>query len=142
MVENILVVKTLTLFIFADYPTSKALSFQDPASDWLLGIINLHDSIMFYLIIILTVVFWFFASALLNPDHLFNLHHGNLIELIWTISPAMILWMIGLPSLKLLYLMDEILAPELTVKAIANQWYSYNAINKSKDLMFSLKTKC
>jgi cytochrome c oxidase subunit 2 len=35
----------------------------------------------------------------------------------------MILWIIGIPSLKLLYMMDEILDAELTVKAIANQWY-------------------
>lgn len=35
----------------------------------------------------------------------------------------MILWVIGLPSLKLLYMMDEILDPELTVKAIASQWF-------------------
>jgi hypothetical protein len=43
----------------------------------------------------------------------------------------MILWVIGLPSLKLLYMMDEILDAELTVKAIANQWYKLNAINKN-----------
>nr|NP_150334.1 cytochrome c oxidase subunit 2 [Rhizophydium sp. 136]AAK84264.1 cytochrome c oxidase subunit 2 [Rhizophydium sp. 136] len=109
--------------LFSDYPINYSYSFQDPASDWLLGIINLHDNIIFYLIIILTVVLWLLTSALLNPDHLFNLHHGNLIELIWTITPAAILWMIGLPSLKLLYLMDEILSPEITVKAIGNQWY-------------------
>jgi len=109
--------------IYSDYPINYSFSFQDPASDWLLGIINLHDNIIFYLIIILTVVLWFLVSAILNPDHLFNLHHGNLIELIWTITPALILWKIGLPSLKLLYLMDEILSAEITVKAIGNQWY-------------------
>ena len=63
-----------------------------------MGIINLHDNIIFYLIIILTVVLWFLISALTNPDHLKNLHHGNTIELIWTITPALILWLIGLPS--------------------------------------------
>jgi cytochrome c oxidase subunit 2 len=91
----------LNLFIYSDYPIDYSYSFQDPASDWLLGIINLHDNIMFYLIIILTVVLWFLISAIYNPDHLANLHHGDTIEFIWTISPAFILWMIGLPSLKL-----------------------------------------
>jgi heme/copper-type cytochrome/quinol oxidase subunit 2 len=43
--------------------------------------------------------------------------------LIWTLTPAAILWAIGLPSLKLLYMMDEILDSDITVKAIGNQWY-------------------
>jgi heme/copper-type cytochrome/quinol oxidase subunit 2 len=114
----------LNLFItYADSPINFSYGFQDPATQWMLGIVDLHDNIVFYLIIILTVVLWFLISALYNPDHLANLHHGNLIEVIWTITPAMILWVIGLPSLKLLYMMDEILDAELTVKAIANQWY-------------------
>jgi heme/copper-type cytochrome/quinol oxidase subunit 2 len=43
--------------------------------------------------------------------------------LIWTLTPAAILWAIGLPSLRLLYMMDEILDAEVTVKCIGNQWY-------------------
>lgn len=109
--------------IYADTPTNFSYGFQDPASKWMLGIIELHDSIVFYLIKILVVVLWFLISALYNKDHIFNLYHGNLIEIIWTVTPAIILWVIGLPSLKLLYMMDEILDAELTVKAIGNQWY-------------------
>jgi cytochrome c oxidase subunit 2 len=108
---------------FSDTPTNFSFGFQDPASQWMLGIMDLHDNIVFYLIIILTVVLWFLISAMTNLDHLANLHHGNLIEVIWTITPAKILWVIGLPSLKLLYLMDEILSAEISVKAIGNQWY-------------------
>ena len=107
---------------YADSPIDFSYGFQDPATQWMLGIVNLHDKIVFYLIKILTIVIWLLISALKNSDHLANLHHGNLIEVIWTITPAMILWVIGLPSLKLLYMMDEILDAELTVKAIANQW--------------------
>jgi cytochrome c oxidase subunit 2 len=108
---------------YADSPINFSYGFQDPATQWKLAIIDLHDNIVFYLIIILTIVIWFLISGIYNKDHLANINHGNLIEVIWTITPAMILWIIGLPSLKLLYLMDEILDAELTVKAIANQWY-------------------
>ena len=55
---------------------------------------------------------------MLNSDHMAHLHHGNALELLWTITPAAILWAIGLPSLRLLYMMDEILDPELSVKVI------------------------
>jgi len=43
------------------------------------------------------------------------LNHGTLIELIWTITPAIILILIAFPSFKLLYLMDEISDPEMSI---------------------------
>nr|WKF48430.1 cytochrome oxidase subunit II [Synchytrium endobioticum] len=106
----------------ADFAEKWAFGFQDPASPWMYAIIDLHDRIMFYLIILLIVVVWFLVSATLNTNPI-NFHHGNLIELIWTLTPAGILWAIGLPSLKLLYMIDEILDAEITIKAIGNQWY-------------------
>lgn len=109
--------------IYADSPINYSKGFQDPASQWKLGIIRLHDFIVFYLIIIATVVIWVFIRVLYNKDYLGNLAHGNLIELIWTITPSKILWIIGIPSLKLLYKKDEILDSEVTVKAIGNQWF-------------------
>jgi cytochrome c oxidase subunit 2 len=71
----------------------------------------------------LVVVVWGLISVIKNNEYLGLVAHGNLIELIWTISPSFILWVIGIPSLKLLYLMDEILDSEITVKAIGNQWF-------------------
>ena len=120
------------LFIFADSPINFSLGFQDPGSDWMLGIIHLHDTILFYLIVIFVVVLWFLISSLYNKDLLYNLHHGDLIEVIWTVTPATILWIIGVPSIKLLYMMDEILDSEITVKVIGNQWYISDALNMSK----------
>jgi len=49
--------------------------------------------------------------------------HGHLLELVWTMTPACLLWAIGLPSLRLFYLMDEILDPEVTVKILGSQWF-------------------
>jgi cytochrome c oxidase subunit 2 len=40
----------------------------------------------------------------------------TLIELIWTISPALVLIIIAFPSFKLLYTLDEVIDPALTVK--------------------------
>jgi heme/copper-type cytochrome/quinol oxidase subunit 2 len=87
------------------------------------AIIDLYDQVSFFLIILLFVVSWLLVRGLTNKDYLANLSHGNVLELVWTISPAAILWAIGLPSLNLLYMMDEIIDAEITVKAIANQWY-------------------
>ena len=39
----------------------------------------------------------------------------TLIELIWTITPALILILIAFPSFKLLYLIDEVVDPSLVI---------------------------
>nr|YP_010444616.1 cytochrome c oxidase subunit II [Haplodiplatys aotouensis]UTI38879.1 cytochrome c oxidase subunit II [Haplodiplatys aotouensis]UTI38892.1 cytochrome c oxidase subunit II [Haplodiplatys aotouensis] len=48
---------------------------------------------------------------------------GQLIELIWTIIPAFTLVFIALPSLRLLYLLDEVNLPSVTLKVVGHQWY-------------------
>lgn len=131
MMKNIMNVQ------YCDYPLPYAQGFQDPGSNWMYAIIDLHDNIIFFLIIIFVVVTWFFISSLKGEDHLSYLHHGNLIELIWTITPAAILWAIGLPSLRQLYMMDEILDAELTIKAIGNQWYwSYEYMDYENSISY------
>ena len=51
------------------------------------------------------------------------LNHGTLIELIWTITPALILTVIAFPSFRLLYLLDEVTSPTITIKVVGHQWY-------------------
>lgn len=48
---------------------------------------------------------------------------GQTIEIIWTVIPAIVLMFIALPSLRLLYLLDEIRIPSITLKTIGHQWY-------------------
>ena len=38
--------------ILADFAERWSTGFQDPASEWMYGIIELHDNIIFYLIIV------------------------------------------------------------------------------------------
>ena len=54
---------------------------------------------------------------------IFNITHNVIIEVVWTLIPAFILILIGLPSFSLLYSTDEIVDPSVTVKVIGNQWY-------------------
>ena len=53
----------------------------------------------------------------------YRIAHGTAIEIIWTVIPAVILLLIAVPSFALLYAMDEIIDPVLTVKVIGHQWY-------------------
>ena len=49
--------------------------------------------------------------------------HGTTIEIVWTIVPALILMVIAVPSFALLYSVDEVVEPALTVKIVGHQWY-------------------
>lgn len=118
--------------VYSDYAVSNYMSgFQDPANNTMYAIINLHDQIVFYLIIILLTLLWGGASVIYhsgrNLDHFKFLSHGSFMETVWTISPAIILWLIGIPSLKLLYIMDNLYDSQLTIQIVGNQWYwNYN----------------
>jgi len=112
-----------------DTPKPWGLYFQDSATPQMEGLVELHDNIMFYLVIILFGVGWVIVSIIKNYSNIESpishkyLNHGTLIELIWTITPALILILIAFPSFKLLYLMDEISDPAMSVLAEGHQWY-------------------
>jgi cytochrome c oxidase subunit 2 len=112
-----------------DAPTPWGLNFQDSASPQMEGIEELHNNIMYYLAIILFTVTWMIITIIKNfisnksgISHKY-MNHGTLIELIWTITPAVILILIAFPSFKLLYLMDEVIDPSLVIHAEGHQWY-------------------
>jgi len=112
-----------------DAPNAWGIYFQDSATPQMEGLIELHDNIMYYLVIILFAVGWIMVSIIRNyistksPISHKYLNHGTLIELIWTITPAIILILIAFPSFKLLYLMDEVNDPSMSILAEGHQWY-------------------
>nr|YP_004581286.1 cytochrome c oxidase subunit II [Polycyathus sp. MFL-2011]AEG79871.1 cytochrome c oxidase subunit II [Polycyathus sp. MFL-2011] len=109
--------------MFQDRAEAWSLGFQDVADPVVEEIVFFHDRVMFLLVIIITVVLWLIGEALKNKFYDRFLVDGTFLEIIWTIIPAVILVFIALPSLKLLYLMDEVVSPALTVKVIGHQWY-------------------
>jgi len=136
MIIIYLTVITILLWLFAredsvicDAPRAWGLYFQDSASPQMEALVELHDNIMYYLVAILFSVGWIQGAIIKNFDSSKSpisnkyLNHGTLIELIWTITPALILVLIAFPSFKLLYLMDEVTDPSLSVLAEGHQWY-------------------
>jgi len=49
--------------------------------------------------------------------------HSPKLELIWTLTPSIILFLIAIPSFSLLYSVDEPIDPILSTKVIGYQWY-------------------
>ncbi|YP_010718655.1 cytochrome c oxidase subunit II (mitochondrion) [Liolophura japonica] len=97
--------------------------FQDAASPMMEQLIFFHDHAMLVLIMIISLLMYAAISLMSNKmTSRFTLESQE-IETIWTILPAVILIFLAFPSLRLLYLLDEVESPVLTVKAIGHQWY-------------------
>nr|YP_007026048.1 cytochrome c oxidase subunit II [Carcinoscorpius rotundicauda]AFR25736.1 cytochrome c oxidase subunit II [Carcinoscorpius rotundicauda]AFT65388.1 cytochrome c oxidase subunit II [Carcinoscorpius rotundicauda]WDZ67355.1 cytochrome c oxidase subunit II [Carcinoscorpius rotundicauda] len=97
--------------------------FQDSASPTMEQMIFFHDHTMIILTLITTLVGYMMMNIMYNSFTNRVLLEGQEIETFWTIIPALMLIFIALPSLRLLYLMDEINNPTLTMKTIGHQWY-------------------
>nr|QDI94078.1 cytochrome c oxidase subunit II [Leucophoroptera quadrimaculata] len=104
-------------------PTWLNISFQDGNSPLMEQLIFFHDHTIMILLMITIMVSYIMISTMYNKLINRILLEEETIELIWTIMPAITLMFIALPSLKILYLMDEINNPLMTIKAIGHQWY-------------------
>nr|ACY74820.1 cytochrome oxidase subunit II [Heliconius ismenius]ACY74822.1 cytochrome oxidase subunit II [Heliconius ismenius] len=99
------------------------LNFQNSASPLMEQIIFFHDHTLIILIMITILVAYLMMNLFFNNYINRFLLEGQMIELIWTILPAITLIFIALPSLRLLYLLDELNNPLITLKSIGHQWY-------------------
>nr|ATN41225.1 cytochrome c oxidase subunit 2 [Diptera sp. 53 LC-2017] len=99
------------------------LNFQNSNSPIMEQLIFFHDHSMLIMILIINLVFYLMISMLFNKNNNYFLLSGQMIEIIWTIIPSIILLFIAFPSLKLLYLLEENNKPFISMKTIGNQWY-------------------
>jgi cytochrome c oxidase subunit 2 len=116
--------------IFYDSPVSRQYGFQDPATPIMEGIIDLHHDLMFFLVVVCIFVVWMLARILYffinrnNEIHVpIRFTHHTTLEVVWTIIPSLILILIAVPSFALLYAMDEVINPSITIKTVGHQWY-------------------
>nr|YP_010454153.1 cytochrome c oxidase subunit II [Rossia macrosoma]QXJ42169.1 cytochrome c oxidase subunit II [Rossia macrosoma] len=99
------------------------LGFQDACSPLMEQIIFFHDHTMFAIIMVLTMVMYMSMILMTNKFSCLNITESQKIETIWTLAPAVILLFLALPSLRLLYLLDETNQPLITIKTMGHQWY-------------------
>nr|YP_010414534.1 cytochrome c oxidase subunit II [Glenoleon pulchellus]URT60700.1 cytochrome c oxidase subunit 2 [Glenoleon pulchellus] len=99
------------------------LSLQNSTSPLMEQLIFFHDHTLLILMMITILVGYLLSTLFFNKFINRFLLEGQTIEIIWTILPAITLIFIALPSLRLLYLLDEVDNPSITLKAIGHQWY-------------------
>jgi len=113
----------LLLPIFNFIITWGQFGLQDGNSPIIEELIFFHDFINLVLMFILSFVGFIIITILKNSWVNKNLLEIQIVERIWTVIPAIILIQIALPSLLLLYILDEAIDRTLTIKAIGHQWY-------------------
>nr|AIT58431.1 cytochrome c oxidase subunit 2 [Coptotermes acinaciformis acinaciformis] len=99
------------------------MSLQDGASPIMEQLVFFHDHVLMIMLMITTTVSYMMITLIRNKQTSRFMLEGQMIETTWTIAPAIILVFIAMPSLRLLYLMDEVHNPSLTLKAVGHQWY-------------------
>jgi cytochrome c oxidase subunit 2 len=114
--------------VFLDAAQPWQLGFQDPATPIMEGIIEFHNHLMFFITLIAVFISWLLFTSLFYYYEEFQAKsemftHNIYLEIVWTIVPALILLVIAIPSFALLYSIDEMIDPSLTLKVIGHQWY-------------------
>nr|ALO76437.1 cytochrome c oxidase subunit 2 [Impressosora (Neoeutrapela) sp. EUT01] len=116
--------------------TWKLLLLQDSSSPLMEQLSFFHDHTLLILVIITIMVGQTMTALFFNKfTHRFLLE-GQTIEVIWTIMPAITLIFIALPSLKLIYILDETNNPAITIKTIGHQWYWSYEYSDFKNIEF------
>jgi len=136
--------------------------FPFPGSPMMEGIIDLHNYIFTYLIIIFLFVLVIFCNIFYDfyycyynihsisiEDHrlkfldLSTIVHHSTLEIIWTNLPSFILLLISFPSFSLLYALEEVVQPTLTLKVVGHQWFwSYQYVNIIENEIAKINFNC
>nr|QNH68988.1 cytochrome c oxidase subunit II [Mazarredia convexa] len=99
------------------------LNLQDSISPLMEQLMFFHDHTMSIIMMIMLVVSTAMIKILTNKSSFRYMLNNHSIETIWTMAPAMVLILIAMPSLHLLYMMDDSNEPAITIKTIGHQWY-------------------
>jgi cytochrome c oxidase subunit 2 len=123
----IVIICSFSFSLFCDAAVNYQLSIQDPATNCLEWMANFYDLIMADLVLVLAVIFFLIITLITDPMHHKHSNsyfsHSQNLEIFWTIVPALILLSIAYPSFNLLYSLDDLTDPVLTVKIVGHQWY-------------------
>ena len=107
----------------ADASRPWQMTLQDPATPIMEGIVNFHNHIMFFITVIVVFVSWLMARCVYLFEETQNTKaekwtHSTVLEIVWTLIPALVLMVIAVPSFALLFSMDEIIDPAITLKVV------------------------
>nr|YP_010292299.1 cytochrome c oxidase subunit II [Poecilobdella javanica]ULO25923.1 cytochrome c oxidase subunit 2 [Poecilobdella javanica] len=99
------------------------MSMHDSISPNMTYISNFHDYMVLTMVLVLSVIGYVLIQLMMSKFIDRYTLEAHEIETIWTVVPAIILVLMAIPSIQILYMMDEIVEPKLTIKVVGHQWY-------------------
>lgn len=122
-------------------PRWLVLGFQDRGSIRMGELSCLHDHVIAIIFRVIIFITYIIVYILINTTYYKFLSEGTFIETIWSIIPAFLLIILVLPSMKVLYIIEDIKSPVFTFKIVAHQWYWSYIVPLFKNFSFSLNTR-
>lgn len=116
-------------------PCWSILNFQNRNSPLIEHLIFFHDHSIIILMWITFLTIYLISRSVLRSNFNRFFLEAQEVEIFWTIVPAIMLIFIGIPSLKVLYMIEENFSPIITIKTIGFQWhwgYEYSEIENLK----------
>nr|YP_009535750.1 cytochrome c oxidase subunit II [Sperchon plumifer]AYK28793.1 cytochrome c oxidase subunit II [Sperchon plumifer] len=117
-------------------PTWMAISFQDSNSPLMEHLYFFHDHTMIIVISMTLMIAYLLMSSLMSKSFSRMDSESPEMELFWTSLPVGMLIFIAMPSLKILYMADELMNPSLTVKTMGHQWFWSYEYSEFKEINF------
>jgi len=111
-------------------PTWSGLSFQEGTSFDIEQISFFHDYRITIVVFVCLVTAYFISTCVKFKRFDSYLIERQELELFWTFLPSVILIRLAIPSIKVLYYIEETFDPVLSLKTTGHQWFwSYENIN-------------
>src|SRR6516165_9928557 len=117
-----------TAIAWAEGPQRWEIGMQAPATPVKDRLSAFHDELLVIIFLITLFVLGLLLYVIVRFHH--ERHpvptrtsHNTVIEILWTVVPVLILVIIAIPSFKLMYFMDRVPDPEMTIKVTGHQWY-------------------
>src|SRR6266550_3282242 len=109
-------------------PTPWQIGMQPPATEVDDRLTTFHDVLLLIIALITAFVLGLLVYVIVRFNHQRNpvptrTSHNTVIEMLWTVVPVLVLVIIAIPSFKLMYYMDRVPNPDMTIKVTGHQWY-------------------
>jgi len=132
---------TLAAIAWAEAPHPWQLGMQPPATPVKDRLNAFHNELLVITFLIAGFVMALLLYVIIRFNHRRNpvpshTTHNPVIEIMWTVVPVLILVIIAIPSFKLMYYMDRVPNPDMTIKVTGHQWYWSYEYPDQKDLAF------
>jgi cytochrome c oxidase subunit II len=137
----VVVVAALTTIASAAQPLPWQMGMQPPATPVKDRLNTFHNELLVIIFLIAAFVMGLLLYVIVRFNHRRNpvpshTSHNPIIEILWTIVPVLILVIIAIPSFKLMYFMDRVPNPDMTIKVTGHQWYWSYEYPDQKGLAF------